>query len=353
MYKLNSYNIHPNVLILLQSYLTGRKHRVVVDGFSSEWKTVPSGIPQGSILGPLLFTLFVNDLPECLSNKCLLYADDLKVFRQIGCTADTISLQADLDRILDWSKTWRLFLNVNKCSILTLTLKKKPVKFDYTLGDNILTRVDVQKDLGIFIDSRLTFNSHVNTIIKKANRMSGLVWRNFRSLKNEHVLRTLFCSLIRPNLEFCTIVFNSISAHQAHRLEGVQFRFLKFIHRTLNNGTVYNLDYLDLCKMYRLPPLRQRRILNDCLFLYRSFHNHFSNTEFNPFALHVPNRNTRQSIKHILYVPRNRVDVTKRGFLSRISSTYNSIHGSCDVFGAPSLNSFRGQVLSAISSSSN
>ena len=153
-----------------------------------------------------MFQLRVGWVCECLSNKCLLYANDLKVFRQISCTADTISLQADLDRIPDWSKTWRLFLNVNKCSILTLTLKKKPVKFDYTLGDNILTRVDVQKDLGIFIDSRLTFNSHVNTIIKKANRMSGLVWRNFRSLKNEHVLRTLFCSLIRPNLELCTIV---------------------------------------------------------------------------------------------------------------------------------------------------
>ena len=89
----------------------------------------------------------------------------------------------DLDRILDWSKTWRLFLNVNKCSILTLTLKKKPVKFDYTLGDNILTRVDVQKDLGIFIDSRLTFIPHVNIPVLKANRTSGLVWRNFRSLK--------------------------------------------------------------------------------------------------------------------------------------------------------------------------
>ena len=149
------------------------------------------------------------------------------------------------------------------------------------------------------------------------------------------------------------LLYLTLTVHQAHRREGVQFRFLKCIHRTLNNGTDYNLDYLDLCKMYRLPPLRQRRTLNDCLFLYKSFHNHFSNTEFNPFGLHVPNRNTRQSNKHILYVPRNRVNVTKRGFLSRISSTYNSIHGSCEVFGAPSLNYFRRQVLRVISSSSN
>ena len=158
--------------MLLQSYLTDRRHIVTVYGFTSVWKTVPSGVPQGSILGPLLFSLFVNDLPKCLSNKCLLFADDLKVFRQIGCSADTFSLQADLDRIRNWSNTWRLFLNVNKCSVLTLTLKKTPLQFDYTLGDIILNRV--QKDLGIFIDSRLTFVPHVN-YIKKANHMSGLV----------------------------------------------------------------------------------------------------------------------------------------------------------------------------------
>ena len=99
--------------------------------FTSIWKTVPSGIPQGSVLGPLLFTLFVHDLPMCLlSDKCLRFEDDLKVFRQIGCSADTFSLQADLDRIRNWSNTWRLFINVNKCSVLTLTLKKTPFKFD-------------------------------------------------------------------------------------------------------------------------------------------------------------------------------------------------------------------------------
>ena len=88
----------------------------------------------------------------------MLFADDLKVFHQIDCSDDTFSLQADLDRIRNWSNIWRLFLNVNKCSVLTLTFKKTHLQFDYTLGDIILNRVTVQKDLGIFIDSRLTFN---------------------------------------------------------------------------------------------------------------------------------------------------------------------------------------------------
>ena len=95
LYKLSSYNIHPGILSLLRNYLSDRKHRVVVDGYCSDWNSVPSGVPQGSILGPTLFSLFVNDIPRCLTNNCLLFADDLKVFRRIGCPADASSLQED------------------------------------------------------------------------------------------------------------------------------------------------------------------------------------------------------------------------------------------------------------------
>ena len=97
LYKLTSYNLHPNLLLLLRSYLTNRKHRVVVDGQCSSWNLVPSGIPQGSILGPLLFNLFVNDIPQHLSSDCLMFADDLKIFRQISCSTDITNLQHDLD----------------------------------------------------------------------------------------------------------------------------------------------------------------------------------------------------------------------------------------------------------------
>ena len=353
LHKLSSYHFHPDVLVLLRSYLTCRKHRVVVDSHCSNWNTVPSGVPQGSILGPILFALFVNDIPQCISNsKCLLFADDLKVFYKVSSPADTSLLQDDLHRIMSWSSMWRLYFNFSKCSVLSLSLKKKPILCDYTLGDNVLNRVAVQKDLGILVDSRLTFVPHVDSIIKKANRMCGLVWRNLRSLKDEHALRTIYCSLIRPHLEYSTVVFNSISTYQATRIKRVQKRFLVFMYKTLNNSSdVNNLDYLDLCALYRMPLLKLRRDVNDCLFLYKYFHNRFSITEVNPFSLYVPVRRTRYANEHIFHVPWSRVEVTKRGFISRISSTYNGLHGACDVFGAPSLNMFRSQVLRALSSS--
>ena len=167
LYKLSSYNVHPGIICLIRSYLSDRKHRVVVDGHCSNWNTVPSGVPQGSILGPTLFSLFVNDIPNSFTNNCLLFADDLKVFRRIGCPSDASSLQEDLDKIMSWSSTWNLFLNINKCSVLSLSLKKKPICVSYTLGNDMLKRVNVQKDLRIFIDSRLTFVPHVDFIIKR------------------------------------------------------------------------------------------------------------------------------------------------------------------------------------------
>ena len=348
LYKLSSYNIHPGILCLLRSYLSDRKHRVIVDGHCSNWNTVPSGVPQGSILGPTLFSLFVNDIPRLLSNNCLLFADDLKVFRRVGCPADTFSLQEDLDIIMSWSLSWKLFLNINKCSVLSLSLKKKPISVSYSLGNDVLKRVTVQKDLGIFIDSRLTFVPHVDSVIKKANRLCGLVWRNFRSLKDERVLRTMYCSLIRPNLEYCTVVFNSISAYQVQRIEKVQQRFLMFMHRNLTNCNVIDLDYLELCDRYRLPTLKHRRDINDCLSLYKHFHNCYNLTDANPYSLYAPARRTRHAPKHIFHVPWSRTEVTKRGFVSRISTTYNGLHGNCDVFGAPSINSFRRQVSCAL-----
>ncbi len=154
IHKLASFNVHSNLLNLLSSYLTYRRHRVVVDGQCSSWHPVPSGVPQGSVLGPMLFSLFINDLPQCITNKSLLFADDMKVFRPVYNESDCISLQEDIHKISNWCSTWQLNLNFAKCSVLSVTLKKKPCLFNYSVNNNVLNRVSVQKGLGIFIDKQ-------------------------------------------------------------------------------------------------------------------------------------------------------------------------------------------------------
>ena len=341
IHKLASYYVHPQLLQLLRSFLTDRKHRVVVENECSSWCPVPAGVPQGSLLGPLLFTLYINDLPSSLKNRSLLFADDMKVFRKVLSDSDCVSVQGDLTRLHAWCTKWKLNLNLQKCSVMSVSLKKKPIMFNYTISECVLNRVSTQRDLGIFLDNRLSFVPHIDFIVKKANRMMGLVWRNFRSCKNEHVLRTLYCSLIRPQLEYCTVVFNSVSHSQVERLERLQRRYLLFMYKVLHNDH-RNRSYSELCDLFKLSTLTQRRTVTDCLFLYRLIHSQYNVP--NPFSLHVPERRTRSASKHILHVPRCRVEVTKQGFVSRISNTYNRLHEKCDVFGAPTLNSFRKQV---------
>ena len=129
------------------------------------------------------------------------------------------------------------------------------------------------------------------------------LWQTFfRSLKDEHILRTMYCSLIRPNLEYCTVVFNSISAYQVQRIEKVQQRFLKFMYRNLTNyNDVIDMDYLDLCDRYRLSTLKHRRDINDCLFLYKHLHNCYNLTDANPYNLYAPARRTRHAPKQLSF----------------------------------------------------
>ena len=237
---------------------------------------------------------------------------------------------------------------------MSITLKRKPIVYNYSLSGSNLNRVAVHKDLGIFIDSKLTFVDHTNHLIKKGNRMAGLVWRNFRLCRNEQVFRSIYCTLIRPMLEYCTVIFNSISKTQSDRLERVQGRYLFFMFRSLRNTEhlahlPVNPTYTQLCEVFRLPTLQHRRTVNDCLYLYKHFHNRFSLTDVNPFSLNVPNRRTRSAPKHILHVPWSQVEASKRGFISRITKAYNRLHGECDVFGAPTLKCFRQQVNKAMS----
>ena len=131
IYKISKFGITGNFLKLLRNYLTHRKQRVIIDGVSSEWTPVQSGVPQGTILGPLYFNLFINDLS-------LLYADDLKLFQLVKCIEDATNIQADLHMLYLWTETWEMSLNLQKCKVLTITLKKSKFSFPYKINGHTI-----------------------------------------------------------------------------------------------------------------------------------------------------------------------------------------------------------------------
>jgi hypothetical protein len=149
--KLKLYGVTGHLLDWFTDYLRNRSQRVVIDGVASQYLPVTSGVPQGSIVGPLLFVIFINDLPEFIPNqsKTALFADDTKLYRSILSISDCESLQRDISSLNDWSQNSNMKFNALKCKVLTITRKKSPVTTDYHLGDANLQRVQQEKDLGI------------------------------------------------------------------------------------------------------------------------------------------------------------------------------------------------------------
>ena len=196
--KLHSLGIRGKLLCWLKAFLTNRRQRVVVNGAVSGWCDVTSGIPQGSVLGPVLFTLYVNDLPEIVTSSVQLFADDMKIYRGIRSTVDHDQLQADLETLATWSKKWLLPFNVTKCS--TLHLGSNNPKEVYNINGVSLQQTQVERDLRALIDDQLKFREQAAAAASRANRILGLIKHTFCHLDCK-TLSVLYKSIVRPLLE--------------------------------------------------------------------------------------------------------------------------------------------------------
>ena len=163
----------------MDSFLCFRKQRVVVNGVKSDWAPVLSGVPQGTVLGPLLFFLYINDISSDIVSEIRLFADDCVCYREIKDEEDTIKLQRDIDRLGSWARKWGMRFQPVKCNMMQLTRKRiKKIHASYTLEGTDLENVESIKYLGVTITIDLRWNTHVSYVCTKANRTLGFLMRN-------------------------------------------------------------------------------------------------------------------------------------------------------------------------------
>ena len=186
------------------SFLTGRKHKVCVDGEYSSWARAKSGIPQGSVLGPTLFVIFINDMPNAIKNSCMLFADDAKLYRTIQTKGDASSLQEDIDSLVRWSLNWQLPFNAENCKIMRIGNDKNPQT--YYMNEQPLDYVKEEKDLGVVVDNRLKLHKLAASAVKQANKVLGLIKHSFTALDHT-ALPLLYTSMVCPHLEYGNIIW--------------------------------------------------------------------------------------------------------------------------------------------------
>ena len=347
-----SFNVTGRALSWIESYLADRRQRVVLEGQCSDWIPVRSGVPEGSVCGPLLFICFTADLPLLVQTNSIMYADDIKLYHRIQTPSDPDALQADLDRLSTWSRTWRLNLNPAKCHAISFSLRKSPIIAAYTLDGTVLQRRTETRDLGVFLDSKLTFACHIDQAIARSNRMLGLVIRSMQ-LSRRHSRarfdhRAMLCTYyahVRSILEYGCVVWAGAAVTHLKRLEKVQHRFLVWLARNSDRPS-NTTDYCALLSYFNVRSIKSRLAQYDLMFL---FHVHRSCIDspvlLASFGLAVPARSTRSFV--LWSVPRGRVNTVQRNVFTRTPSLCNSFLAadtSVDMF-TSTVYSFKSRVI--------
>jgi len=264
IHKLRGYGVQGKLLSVIDSFLSNRTQYVKVGTHSSREVKVTSGVPQGSVLGPSLFIFYINDMPDLLDSLIKIFADDTKIYTSVENDENCLHLQTNLDRLVKWSQDWQLIFNSKKCKVLHIG--KKNSQHEYIMDGNVLESIQSEKDLGVYVDSELSFEEHVHQTAKKGNRIAGMLI-HYIQCKNKEIMIPLFKSLVRPILEYGNTVWHPFLVRHVKEIEDVQRRFTKKLIG------VQDMDYEDRLIFLKLPSLEYRRFRGDMIEVFKILHN--------------------------------------------------------------------------------
>ena len=251
-----------SLLKWMENYLRGRKMRTLVRGAASSWAEVTSGVPQGAVLAPLMFLIYINDLPEGVKSYMSLFADDAKIMKTIKNEESCKELQEDLDKLHEWSQKWKMEFNAKKCHVIEFGKSIHRPKGTYKLGGKLLEKSESEKDLGVTIQNDMSPEKHINRIVGGAFALLADIRVAFNHM-DETMMKKLIVTLVRPRLEYAQVVWSPHLKKHIHKLERVQRAATRMV------PSLRGLPYEERLKKMGLPTLEARRERGDMIMMYR------------------------------------------------------------------------------------
>ena len=335
--KLHHYGIRGHTHDWISSFLVGRTQRVVLDGQSSSATTVSLGVPQGTVLGPLLFLIFINDLPSSVSSTTRLFADDCLMYRRIKTPEDQAILQRDLNKLQQWEDRWLMQFNPDKCEVLRVTNRKSPVLADYIIHGQVLNTVDSAKYLGLTIHKSLSWDTHIDKITKKANSTLAFLGRNISRCPTS-IKAQCYSTLVRPTIEYASSVWSPAKKETINKLEAVQRRAARFATGDYQRTS----SVTSMLQKLQWQSLQTRRERTQVVMLYRIVYRLVDIPAES--YLHPASLRTRGHTLRFL-VPHTRTTVYKTSFFPQAIRLWNKLPGGA--VEAKTLDSFKTQLSSA------
>jgi len=345
--KLQSYGISGNQLKWFISYLSDRTQSVNVNSTVSDCKLIDIGIPQGSILGPLLFILYVNSLPDSVDCKCIMYADDTTL---LFSASDPLTLQQEMNdnmaRIAQWFEINQLTLNIKKTKFMIFGTNhslKDYNDIDLMYGNDKIERVDKFKYLGVIFDPILSWSEHIDYISSIISKRIGVI-RRVKFYLPPHTLKMLANALVFPHFDYCSAVWSNCNLDHSKSLQILQNKLARVLLsadiKTSVNTLMQTLDW---------NKLHARWVHQLLIIVLKCLQNHaptYLSSQFN-FTSSVHSHNTRSQVSNTLVVPLWNKKPGRRTFLYRGSLLWNMlpshVRTNCDSFTLPAFKSVLNQ----------
>lgn len=326
--KLEAHGIKGDILNWIKNWLSGRSQKVGIQGEYSGWRYVTSGVPQGSVLGPVLFIIYINDLDCELVSKIGKFADDTKMCKRISSPQDVESLRSDLKKLYKWSEDWQMQFNVDKCAVIHMGHRNQ--QNEYSLGSNKLQKLTVERDLGIIIDNSAKFSEQCNAAIKSANSVLGMIRRSI-TCKSKEIIVSLYKTLVRPKLEYCVQAWRPFLKKDVIGLEKIQHRATKMIKECRG------LKYEERLLMTGLTTLDDRRTRGDMIEVFKIIKG-IDKVNYWDFFQLAANSRTRGH-RYKLAKSRSKLEIRRNFFSQRVTNNWNDLPKT--VVEAETVNSFK------------